>query len=126
MFLSQQDASSDMQHDLIDHGTDIDLELRIFMACVIPRQCRGVDTTPMSFFWNDHRTAAEIALKFCMAYGATFQQLLVKKMSRSDQVTELWRHMTYSLRPIFKESVFSATLLAAIDWNGDIMHVLGQ
>ena len=62
MFLSQQDASTEMQHFLIDHGTDIDFELRIFMARVNPRQWRGVDATPMNFFFNDARIAGGIAL----------------------------------------------------------------
>ena len=50
-------------------------------------------------------------------------------LTGSGQVTELRRHKRYSLRPIFnlfKKIVFSATQLAVIDWNGEIMHDLAQ
>ena len=51
----------------------------------------GVDATPPpnEFFWNGFRTAGRIAPKFCIAYGASFAQLLAKKMTGSGQVTEL-------------------------------------
>ena len=55
-----------------------------------PRPCKGVDATPPhEFFWNGFRTAGRIALKFCIAYGASFAQLLAKKLTGSGQVTEL-------------------------------------
>ena len=45
---------------------------------------------PMSFFfWNGFRTAGLIALKLCIAYGASFAQLMAKKMIGLGQVTEL-------------------------------------
>ena len=51
----------------------------------------GVGAPPPDefFFWNGRRTAGRIALKFYIAYGASFAQLLAKKMTGSGQVTEL-------------------------------------
>ena len=40
---------------------------------------------PYEFFWNGHRTAGRSALKCCIAYWASFAQLLAKK-NWSDQV----------------------------------------
>ena len=57
---------------------------------------------PHEFFWNGHRTAGRIAMKFCIAYLTSFVQRLVKtKLTGSGQVTELWRHKRYSLRSIY-------------------------
>ena len=50
----------------------------------------GVDATPHEFFQAGRRTVWRIVLKFSIAYGASFAQLLVKtKMVRSGQVTKL-------------------------------------
>ena len=63
---------------------------------------------PLEYFWNGRRTAWRIALKFCIAYGAFFAQLLAKKLTGSGQVTEPRRHKRNSLRPIFQGNrVFS-------------------
>ena len=68
-----------------------------------PRRCRGVGATPHEFFWNGHRTAWRISLKFFLAYGASFSQLLAKKiLTRLGQVTKLWRHKRKNLRLTFQ------------------------
>ena len=46
-----------------------------------PRPSRGVDAPP-EFFCDAPRTMRRIVLKFCIAYKASFAQLLVKKMDR--------------------------------------------
>ena len=78
------------------------------------------------FFLNSRLTARPIALKFCIAYRASFAQLLIQKGPGQVrlQIYDVIRG-TVSDRP-FKEIVFSVTELAAIGWKGDIMHVLGQ
>ena len=87
----------------------------------------GGDANPHELFWNGRRTAERIAMKFCVAYRASFEQLLTKKnwpgKVRSPSYDVI--RGTASGR-LFNEIVFSATGLAAIDWNGDIMHDLGQ
>ena len=63
---------------------------------------------PKTFFWNGRRTAGQKALKFCIAHGESFAQLLRKFLTGSCQVAELWRHKRYSLLPIFQRNhVFS-------------------
>ena len=54
---------------------------------------------------------------------ATFGRYL---FTGSGHVTEQWSHTSKNPRPIFTEIAFSATQLAAIDWNGDITRDLGQ
>ena len=49
----------------------------------------GGDATPHEFFWNGRRAAGRIALKFCIAYGTSFAQLLANKLTGSGQVMEL-------------------------------------
>ena len=46
-----------------------------------PRPVRGgVDATPHEFFWAGRHTVWRIVLKFSIAYGASFAQLLAKKI----------------------------------------------
>ena len=46
-----------------------------------PGKGGGVDaTTPLKFFRDAPRTMRRIVLKFCIAYGASFAHLLVKKI----------------------------------------------
>ena len=64
-------------------------------------------------------------MKFCIAYGEYFAQSLVKK--RQGQVRS---RSYYAIRGtdsdrLFRETVFSATELAVIGWNGYIMYDLG-
>ena len=40
----------------------------------------GDVTPPHAFFWTGRRTTGLIALKFCVANGTSFAQLLVKKI----------------------------------------------
>ena len=49
-----------------------------------------------------------------------------EKLTGSGQVTELWHHKRTAFDRLFRDIVCSATELAAIDWNGDIMNNLGQ
>ena len=44
-----------------------------------PRPCKMGCVIPMSSFWNGRRTSGRNTLKFCIAYGAAFVQLLAKK-----------------------------------------------
>ena len=41
-----------------------------------------VDANPHEFFWAGRHTIWRIALKFSIAYGASFAQLLAKKIGR--------------------------------------------
>ena len=41
-----------------------------------------VDATPLRFFCDAPRTMRRIVLKFCIAYGASSAQLLVKNFDR--------------------------------------------
>ena len=43
-----------------------------------PRPGRGVDATPLRFFCDAPQTMRRIVLKLCIAYGASFAQLLEK------------------------------------------------
>ena len=62
----------------------------------------GVDATPWGFFFCDApRTMRRVVVKFCIAYGASFAQLLVKILTGSCQVTELWRHKWCKVRVFF-------------------------
>ena len=83
-----------------------------------PRQWRGglMQPPPHEFFWAARQTVWSIMLKFSIAYGASFAQLLVKKkLVRSGQVTKLWRHKGNNLRQDFSEIV-SKRNLAWCDW----------
>ena len=69
-----------------------------------PRPGRGVDAPPPPSFFAMHAEMCRIVLKFCIAYGASRAQLLVKKkLTGSCQVTELWRHKRYKVRPFLRE-----------------------
>ena len=82
---------------------------------VNPRPVRGVDATPHAFFWAGRHTVWRIALKFSIAYGASFAQILVKKMVWSGQVTKLWSHKRNNLRQDFSEIVIKRKF-AWCDW----------
>ena len=47
---------------------------------VNPRPVRGVDATPHEFFLAERHTVRRIVLKFFIADGASFAQLLVKNI----------------------------------------------
>ena len=47
-------------------------------------------------------------------------------LTGSGQVTELWRHKSNNIRPIFHGNRDFSNVLVAVDWNGDIMRDLGQ
>ena len=88
---------------------------------VNPRPVRGgLMQPPHEFFWAGRHTVWRIALKFSIAYGASFAQLLVKKIwsgqvrSRSYDVI---RGTTFD--KISAKSWVNATWRDAIDWNGD-------
>ena len=81
----------------------------------------GVDATPPhEFFWAARQTVWSIMLKFSIAYGVSFAQLLVKKIwsgqvrSRSYDVT---KGTTFG--KISAKSWVNATWRGAIDLNGD-------
>ena len=57
------------------------------MPCLTLARAGGIDATPHELFWNDCRTAGRIVLKFCIAYGASFAQLLEGNLTGSGQVT---------------------------------------
>ena len=70
------------------------------------RPGRGAMRPPpptLSFFCDASRTMRRIVLKFCIAHGASFAQLLVKKLTGSCQVMELGRHNRYKVRPFLRE-----------------------
>ena len=71
---------------------------------------------PWVFFCDARRNMSRIVLKFCITYEAFFTQLLVKKLSASYQVMELWRHKRYKVRPFLREIAEYSTL------EGDIEH----
>ena len=105
---------------------------RSFVAEVFnPRTCMGGGwcNPRWVFFWNGQQTAGRIALKFCMACGASFGQLLPKNHRvRSGQVRSP-RHDVIrgsASDRFLREIVFSTTQIAVINRNGDIMHGLGQ
>ena len=60
------------------------------------------DATLLRFFCDAPRTMKRNVLKFSIAYGASVAQLLVKKLTGSCQVTELWRHKWYKVRPFLR------------------------
>ena len=79
------------------------------LTLTLARSGGGGDATPMNFSLG----------VICATFGKTFGSGQVRSLSydiirgtASDQ--------------LFKEIVFSAMALAAIDWNRDIMHGLGQ
>ena len=47
-------------------------------------------------------------------------------MIGSGQVTSYYVITGTASDRLFEESMFSATLIAAFDWNGEILHDLGQ
>ena len=65
---------------------------------------------------------------FGVPYGANLAQLLVKKMTRSGQVTELWRHMPEEQPPaiLLTNPCFTAPRRDTIDANDNIWTWLGQ
>ena len=66
---------------------------------------------PMSFSELHAKPFWSIMLKFSIADGASFAQLLVKnKLVRSGQVTKLWRHKGNNLRQDFSEIVSKRNL----------------
>ena len=80
----------------------------------------GLMQPPHEFFWAGRHTVWRIVLKFSIAYGASFSELLVKKkLVGSGQVTNLWRHKRNNLRKISAKSWVNATWRGAIDFNGD-------
>ena len=93
---------------------------RPIRARVNARPVGGVHATPHEFFWAEGHTVWRIALKFSIAYGASFAQHLVKKIwsgqvrSRSYDVI---RGTTFD--KISAKSWVSATWRGAIDLNGD-------
>ena len=66
-------------------------------------------------FWAGRYTVWSIALKFSIAYRASFAQLLVKKKCSSGQVTKLSRHKRNNLRQDFSEMA-SKRNLAWCEW----------
>ena len=86
-----------------------------------PRPVRGGwCNPPHEFFWAGRHTVWRIVLKFSIADGASFSQLLVKKkLVGSGQVTKLWRHKRNNLRKISAKTWVNATWRGAIDLNGD-------
>jgi hypothetical protein len=82
------------------HGMTPDLK-----TLLNPRTTRGggLMQPPLRFFRDSFWTARRIGMRFGTAYGATFAHISVKKnLTGSGQVTELWRHKRYSLRPTFQ------------------------
>ena len=86
----------------------------------------GEGCTPMRLFRNARRTAGRIALKMCIAHGAVLAQLLGEKWPGQVRPRNYDVIRGTASDRLFKKIVYSATELAAIDWNGDIMHGLGQ
>ena len=75
---------------------------------------------PVSFFCDAPRTMRRIVLKFWIADGASFAQFLVKKsLTGSCQVTELWRHKRYKVRPFLREIAEYGTLEGDIEASFD-------
>ena len=66
------------------------------------------DHPPHEFIWNGFQTAGRTSMKFCIAYGASFSQLLTKNgpgQVRSRSYDVIRGTATYRF---FKEIVFSA------------------
>ena len=91
-----------------------------------PRPVRGGLMQPShEFFWAGRRTVWRIVLKFSIAYGASFAQLLVKKIwsgqVKSGQVRprsyDVIRGTTFD--KISAKSWVNATWRSAIDMNED-------
>ena len=70
-----------------------------------PGRGGGVMRPSLRFIFCDaRRTMSRIVLQFCIVYGASFAQLLVKKkMTGSCQVTELRRHKRHKVRSFLRE-----------------------
>ena len=91
-------------------------------AAINPRPCRGggLMQPPHEFFWAGRHTVWRIVLKFSIANGTSFAELLVKKnFVGSGQVTKLLRHKRNNLRKISAKSWVNATWRDAIELNGD-------
>ena len=85
-------------------------------ARVNPRLGRGwgrCDPRPKVFFCDARRTISRIMPKFFITFWASFAQLLVKNLTGSCQVTEIWRRKRYKVRPFFAR-------------NGDLLHIRRQ
>ena len=93
----------------------------LFLSIINPcpgRAGGGSMRTPWGFC-DARRTISGIMLKFCIPLGHFFAQRLVKKncSAGSCQVTELWRHNRYSLRPFLNKIVHTVTGRGPIDKN---------
>ena len=95
-----------------------------------PRRHRGgggPDASPHEFLWNGRRTVGWIALKFCIDYGASFVQLWAKTICPRQVRSQSYDVISGTVSDrCFKEIVFSATWIAAINRSGDIRHHLGH
>ena len=93
----------------------IELCQPFYHGLTLARSGGGLMQPPPPPWVAGRHTVWRIVLKFSIAYGASFAQLLVKKMA----FTKLWRHKRNNLRKISAKSWINATWRGAIDLNGD-------
>ena len=96
-----------------------------------PRPDRGWVVQPPWGFFADSETIKWRRVAppgFVVHYGANLAQLLVKKLTRSDQVTELWRHKRNNLWQFYWQirALTIPTWRDATDANDNIWTWLGQ
>ena len=104
-----------------DHSYNRWLEMSRLGINPRPGRGGGVDATPLlRFFCDAPRTMSRIVLKFCIAYGASFAQLLVnffdQVMSGDGAMTSQEVQNQYILREIAEYGTLEGDIEASFDY----------